>query len=699
MTSNFLGKTGSFLKRQMRALRMARKGNVAMIFALSVVPLLLAGGSGIDLARSLAVRGKLYAAVDAAALAVASKTGITQAQAQILAQQYFDANYKLDSSFGAPAPVQVTIAGQKVTVTSDIAMPTTLMNIAGIHNVNMTASSDVVWGQTKIWVGLALDNTGSMCEPSASPCPTPGSNTKIYALKNATKSLLTMFQNASANPGDVRVSLVPFSRDVRIDTANSGASWIDWSEWDSTHGGTCSLSSYTTAAACGGAGSCTISGKTTKSTCEAAFVGMCHVNGVLRADLTSSSACTNGNNVGTCSMTSYSTKSTCEAAGACSVAGYANQTSCLAIGTCTIAGKTTKSSCETSYTGSCSLSGYANQSACQAAGTCSIAGPITKSACQSTYSGYVCKINGVNYTDATHDTSSECTNSVNGICSKPQFTTQSTCVASKNPKGVWYVGTWTAVGSAGVWTPAVWTIAYGIWTPTPGTWTTGVWTATPGVWSNSYGVWTATPGTWAPDRSAWTGCITDRGDIGAPSNPAYDTLNTTPGAADASKFPASNHTACPPATLMGLGYDWTALDTKVDTMVANGNTNQTIGLAWAWQSLSQGNPLNPPSLSTGTVRHIIILSDGENTQNRWSSTRSTIDGRMNTLCTNAKNDDVIIWSVFVNIAGTAGNAQSMKDCATGGATGGHYIEVTSTSGIGNAFNVIGQQITNLRVSH
>jgi hypothetical protein len=194
----------------------------------------------------------------------------------------------------------------------------------------------------------------------------------------------------------------------------------------------------------------------------------------------------------------------------------------------------------------------------------------------------------------------------------------------------------------------------------------------------------------------------DRGTVAGPtsstSNTGYDLVNTTPATLPESKFPVENYNQCP-TQMMGLGYDWTALSTKVDAMDADGNTNQTIGLAWAWQSLTQGAPLSPPSLPTGTTRHIILLSDGENTQNRWYTDRQSIDDRMHLLCNNAKADGVIIWTVFVNIAGTAGNAASMQDCATGGASGGHYIEVTSTGGIGAAFDVIGQQITNLRVAH
>jgi len=54
--------------------------------------------------------------------------------------------------------------------------------------------------------------------------------------------------------------------------------------------------------------------------------------------------------------------------------------------------------------------------------------------------------------------------------------------------------------------------------------------------------------------------------------------------------------------MMPLGYDWTAMNNKVDALVATGNTNQTIGLAWAWQALSQGAPLNAPALPDNTSK-------------------------------------------------------------------------------------------------
>ena len=43
---------------------------------------------------------------------------------------------------------------------------------------------------------------------------------KITALRTATKSLLTTLQNAATNAGDVYVSIIPFSKDVNVDSVN-----------------------------------------------------------------------------------------------------------------------------------------------------------------------------------------------------------------------------------------------------------------------------------------------------------------------------------------------------------------------------------------------------------------------------------------------------------------------------------------------
>jgi len=108
-----------------------RDANVAMMFGLSLIPVTIAAGAGLDLTRAMIVKSNLSEALDAAALAVGGQSGLTQSQMQTIAQNYFNANYRADAAYGSPAAVTVTVNGQSVTVTSSVPMPTTLMNKSG----------------------------------------------------------------------------------------------------------------------------------------------------------------------------------------------------------------------------------------------------------------------------------------------------------------------------------------------------------------------------------------------------------------------------------------------------------------------------------------------------------------------------------------------------------------------------------------
>jgi len=219
---------------RLTALRRSTRANISMLFAFSLIPIVVAVGAGVDLARSLIVRSSVASALDAAGLAVGATSGLTQAQMQTLAQQYFNANYTIGTSYGVPQAVNVALsitgAGSvinTVTLSDTVPMPTTLMRLIGIKTVNVGYTSKVTWGQTKLWVSLVLDNTGSMNQTDKTGL------SKISALKTAVNQMLTMLQKAAANPGDVQVALVPFSKNVNVGTSNVAATWIDWTDWNS----------------------------------------------------------------------------------------------------------------------------------------------------------------------------------------------------------------------------------------------------------------------------------------------------------------------------------------------------------------------------------------------------------------------------------------------------------------------------------
>jgi Flp pilus assembly protein TadG len=525
-----------------------RRANVAMIFAISLIPCVVAAGAGLDLARSMIVKSALSEALDAAALAVAATPGQSQSQMQTQAQNYFNANYKVDSSYGTPTAVAVSQSGQQVTVSTSVPMPTTLMNVVGIHSVAVASSSTVVWGQTKLWVSLVLDNTGSMTQTDNT------GTSKISALQTATHQLLTMLQNASPTAGDVRAAIIPFSKTVNVGTTNSGATWIDWTDWSAAP------PNSTPANTVGPGDNCPYSWGTNGFACA--------------PNSTNDSNCYNGWGWGIdCVSTVPNNGQICP-------------------------------------------------SQHQADSSTGLGGHYYNGCYTSTATGSTVQVSS--------GSNANCNGYHNCTCATVNFTKK--CNAST------YTHTWTANA-----------------------------------------------------KSTWGGCVMDR-------NQDYDTNNTNPSGATG-LFPAENTTNCVPTTYLALGYDWTALGNKVDAMTAGGTTNQTIGLDWGMFAQTTGAPLSAPSLPSNTSQYIILVSDGLNTQDRWSgdgtNQDSGTDARMALACTNAKAAGFVIYAVFVDLNGTQGNSTVLQNCAT---DSGKYFDLTTSGAIITTLNQIGQQITNLRVS-
>jgi len=194
--------------------------------------------------------------------------------------------------------------------------------------------------------------------------------------------------------------------------------------------------------------------------------------------------------------------------------------------------------------------------------------------------------------------------------------------------------------------------------------------------------------TWTPDNhNTWNGCVTDR-------DQNYDTLSTTP-TSNTTRFPAEQFDSCP-TQIMPLTYDWTALKNKVDAMSPAGNTNQAIGMAWGWLSLLQQSPLNAPAEDSNYKYNkvVILLSDGDNTENRFSTSDTAIDARQKLLCDNAKAAGIQIYTIQVNTDGSA-NSSVMSYCASGSS---NYFSTTSANGIATAFDSIGTALSKLRVA-
>src|SRR3972149_3290229 len=101
--------------RSLRSFAHDAKGNVAILFGVTLIPILLGVGAAVDYGRALVVRERMSDAADAAALAIGSWPGLTQAELKTKAQQFFNANYPPDA-IATVGTLNVSFAGEDIIV-------------------------------------------------------------------------------------------------------------------------------------------------------------------------------------------------------------------------------------------------------------------------------------------------------------------------------------------------------------------------------------------------------------------------------------------------------------------------------------------------------------------------------------------------------------------------------------------------------
>jgi Flp pilus assembly protein TadG len=198
-----------------------RHGNVAITFAFAMLPILGLVGAAVDYSHAISIRVALQGALDSTALKLSKQaSSLTSKQLQSSAQNYFKGVFQRPeaNSVSITATYTTSGGGSQVTVDGSAAMATSFMQILGYNSLNVTGASTVKWGMSKLRVALVLDNTGSMAQSG-----------KMPALQTASHQLLQQLQNASNNPGDVQVAIVPFTTDVNIGNSNKNNGWLKWS--------------------------------------------------------------------------------------------------------------------------------------------------------------------------------------------------------------------------------------------------------------------------------------------------------------------------------------------------------------------------------------------------------------------------------------------------------------------------------------
>jgi hypothetical protein len=189
----------------------------------------------------------------------------------------------------------------------------------------------------------------------------------------------------------------------------------------------------------------------------------------------------------------------------------------------------------------------------------------------------------------------------------------------------------------------------------------------------------------------------DRGNPTTPDTTGnYDTNAVAPSTTiNSTLYAAEQYGSCPQA-VMGLSYDWSAMNALVTNMSPAGNTNQAIGLQLGWMSLVGGGPFTVPAMNPNYTysQIIILLTDGLNTQDRWYSSQNSIDTRQKLTCDHINAAGITLYTIQVNTGGDP-TSTLLQNCASDSSK---FFLLTSANQIVTTFQAIGTNLTKLRVA-
>jgi hypothetical protein len=111
-----------------------------------------------------------------------------------------------------------------------------------------------------------------------------------------------------------------------------------------------------------------------------------------------------------------------------------------------------------------------------------------------------------------------------------------------------------------------------------------------------------------------------------------------------------------------------------------------LGLAGRWRAF--------PGAADIYTDVVILMTDGLNTQNRWTTDQATIDAREAITCDNLRTAHVDVYTIQVNTGGDP-TSTLLQNCAS---TSDKFYLLTSADQMTATFNKIGTNLTKLRVA-
>jgi Flp pilus assembly protein TadG len=169
-----------------------RKGGVAPILALGLVPLIGAVGTSVDYSRANSVRAAMQAAVDATAVILLKETGsLSSDQLNVKGKNYFNANFGHAELQNVAVTAAISTASGTSTLTLSAAgsLGTTFARVLGFSTVSVSAGTAVTLVQDGLGCVLSLSPTASGALSAAGSTSVSLTNCSLYDNSNSSTAL------------------------------------------------------------------------------------------------------------------------------------------------------------------------------------------------------------------------------------------------------------------------------------------------------------------------------------------------------------------------------------------------------------------------------------------------------------------------------------------------------------------------------
>lgn len=207
--------------RHLRSVANATGGNVAILAAFAIIPLLGMIGGAIDASRTYMAYTRLQQACDAGALAgrkaMSNVTRLTDPE-KAKANEFFSFNFPVGTYSAAQINAVYDKGADGVVVgRASLSMPMTLMKMFGFGSIPLATTCQAELYIPNTDVMFVLDVTGSMAWKPDGTTTSDETQKRIYGLKQAVKDFYSSLGPGPATgPGRIRYGFVPYNSNVNV---------------------------------------------------------------------------------------------------------------------------------------------------------------------------------------------------------------------------------------------------------------------------------------------------------------------------------------------------------------------------------------------------------------------------------------------------------------------------------------------------